>query len=89
MNVSIKIILTGLLSTISIIIRIYNEFLVFFKINYISAVDRASPIVKEFFWFSRNDLLMSSLNDLILKLLWYFSIRYLPIRISFIFSDVG
>ena len=54
--------------------------------SYISALDYASPIGKDFIWFSRNDLLMSSLIDFILKPLWHLGLMLLSISISFIFK---
>ena len=76
-------------STTLIIIRIYDKFLVLFRKNYISVLDSASQIGKAFFWFSLNDLLMSSLNELILRSLWHLGIRHFPISMCFIFKDAG
>ena len=86
-SVSIKKNLPRPISTTSINIRIYDKFLVLFRTNYISVLNCASPIGKNFFWFSRNDLLMSSLNDFILRPLWHLEIRRLSISISFVFKD--
>ena len=74
---------------ILIIIRIYMEFLVLFRMNCISALDCVSLKGKSLFRLVRNDLLMSSLNDFILKPLCDLEIMHLPISISFIFNDTS
>ena len=54
------------------------------RTSYINALDYASPIGKDFIWFSRNDLLMSSLIGFIFKPLRHLGIMLLSISISFI-----
>ena len=85
-SVSIKINLPRLSSTTLIIIRIYDGFWYYSGRILLVLEVRSSNRQRIFFWFSCSDLLMSSLNDFVLRPLLHLGIRQLPISISFNFK---
>ena len=85
-SVSIKINLPRLSSTTLIIIRIYDGFWYYSGRILLVLEVRSSNRQRIFFWFSCSDLLISSLNDFVLRPLLHLGIRQLPISISFNFK---